>query len=108
MMLDRGFDSNSDVFVRVLTSCMVEKGEFVHAFEEWRRISSKYGTTSGSELIWERLFAMKEDPKIQAKFAGELLSHCLRYDHPFAVVANLLMSLVRMKQLEAAKQVFTK
>ncbi|VDM69183.1 unnamed protein product [Strongylus vulgaris] len=43
-----------------------------------------------------------------ALFSGKLFSHCLQYDHPSAIVANLIVTLVRLNQLDSARLVFLK
>ncbi|KAK6753038.1 hypothetical protein RB195_012566 [Necator americanus] len=108
VMIDGGFDTSSDIFIHVLSKSMLLKRDFPHAFGEWRRFSFKYGTTCASDLIWEGLLASVSDRKKQACFSDDLLSHCLQFDHPFAIVANLIVTLVRMKQTDAARMVFTK
>ncbi|EYC08962.1 hypothetical protein Y032_0063g3454 [Ancylostoma ceylanicum] len=108
MMIEWGFDDSSDVFIRTLTESVLKNRDFHCAFETWRSFSTRYGTTCASDLIWERLLVLVEDKKKQARFAGELLSHCLLYDHPFAVIADLLVTLVRMKRPDDARLVFTK
>ncbi|VDM59119.1 unnamed protein product, partial [Angiostrongylus costaricensis] len=39
---------------------------------------------------------------------GELLEHCRQYDHPSAIIANVLIVLIRLNQIDAARSIFTK
>ncbi|VDK49758.1 unnamed protein product [Cylicostephanus goldi] len=87
-----------------MTSCR----DIAQVFDEWRRLSTNYVTTCASDLIWEGLLGLADNPKKQASLAGKLLSHCLQYEHPSATVANLITTLVRTKHLNSARLVFLK
>nr|CDJ87338.1 CBN-RIL-2 protein [Haemonchus contortus] len=108
VMISLGFDRSSDIFIRSVTHFLMEKSNTSQVFGRWKRLSERYGTTSGVELIWQGLFTSVENPVEQARLAGKLLKHCCQHEHPFAVLSSLVMTLVHLKLLDAAKAVLIK
>ncbi|KAK6059136.1 hypothetical protein COOONC_03240 [Cooperia oncophora] len=108
LMNSLGFDKNSESFLRCVTKALVEKGDVRRAFDEWQRLSMRYGTTGGSELLWQGIFEAVDNRAEQARLAGKLLRHCCQQDHPFAVISSLVMALVHLKHLDTARAVLIK
>lgn len=108
VMVSMGFDKNCDTFMRAFTSSMLKRSGVSQVFREWRKLSTRYGTSCGSEMLWEGIFSSPCSPAEQARLAGSLLKHCRQYDHPSAVISGLVLALVRLQHFDAAKAVFTK
>ncbi|KAJ1369333.1 hypothetical protein KIN20_030762 [Parelaphostrongylus tenuis] len=107
MMISLGYDKNSNVFIRVFTSHLITKNDFNTVYDKWKQLSSSYGTTHGSDLIWKGIFT-NSDRRKQVDLAGDLLQHCQQYDNPSAIIANIIMVLIRLDLIDAARSIFTK
>ncbi|KJH53702.1 hypothetical protein DICVIV_00131 [Dictyocaulus viviparus] len=107
-MISHAFVDNSDIFVRVYTEILLQKDDFVSVFDEWKRLSSRYGTTCASDLMWKGIFISVSDITKRAKLTDELLAHCNQYEHPAAIIANLILVLTQLNQIDAARTIFLK
>ncbi|KAK5980808.1 hypothetical protein GCK32_005647 [Trichostrongylus colubriformis] len=106
-MFNLGFDKNAATFIRNVTNSMIEKGDISGTFGEWQRLSARYGTTVGSELLWQGLLTIRNRTE-QARLANKLLKHCCQHDHPLSVISNLIVALVSANHLDAAKALLIK
>lgn len=107
-MITLRFDRNSNAFIRCFTEFMLGKREISYVFNEWKHMSSRLGSTCAAELLWEGIFTKVTDPNKQAWLAGQLLAHCRQHDHPYVAVVNLIITLLRLKNLDEARSVFVK
>ncbi|CBX53314.1 RNAi-Induced Longevity [Caenorhabditis elegans] len=99
-------DRTSDIFMKCYGETRASSDNFLKSFGDWKLLSNKYGTQQGIDDYW--MAALKSDAKGLDKRIEALLLHSGKGEHPFATMARMICTLLKLARIDEALEVFQK
>ncbi|EGT45218.1 CBN-RIL-2 protein [Caenorhabditis brenneri] len=97
------FDRSSVIFMKCFGEIHALNDNFLNSFEEWKKLSVKYGRQDGIDSYW--MAALSSEGPMEKRIEA-LLSHSGKCEHPFTTMAQMICAFIKLDKLDEALEIF--